>query len=198
MGLRERNAARTRQVIFAAAMELFVEHGYEETTMEEIAQHADIGSSTLYRYFLNKESIAMEPLGDPGVMAAAAARRPADEEVALVVGNAIMALLEHQAKASLEVHPRLREILTENPKPFALVLEWYRDEERLLEQALLERTGAAPDDLTIAFSARVATVILSLTFRTPEGSGEILDPAKTARQLMQQLHSSPPALPYTP
>lgn len=196
MGLRERNAARTRQVIFTAAMELFVEHGYEETTMEEIAQHADIGSSTLYRYFLNKESIVMEPLGDPGVMAAEVARRPADEEVALVVGNAVLALLEHQS--SLEVHTQLREMLTENPKPFARVLEWYRDEERLLEQALLERTGAAPDDLTIAFTARVATVILSLTFRTPEGSDEVPDPAKTARQIMLQLHSSPPALPYTP
>ncbi|NEA31467.1 helix-turn-helix domain-containing protein [Streptomyces sp. SID13031] len=196
MGLRERNAVRTRQVIFAAAMELFVRQGYEETTMEEIAQHADIGSSTLYRYFLNKESIAMEPLGAPGVMAAAAARRPADEDVALVVGNAVMALLEYQA--ALEVHTQLKEMLTENPKPFALVLEWYRDEERLLEQALLKRTGAAPDDLHIAFTARVATVILSLIFRTPEGSDEVLDPAETARQIMMQLHSSPPTLPYVP
>ena len=196
MGLRERNAARTRQVIFAAAMELFVERGYEETTMEEIAQHADIGSSTLYRYFLNKESIVMEPLGDPGVMAAEAARRPADEDVAAVVGNAVLALLEHQS--SLKVHAQLKEMLTENSKPFARVLEWYRDEEHLLEQALRKRTGAAPDDLTIAFTARVATVILSLTFRTREGSDEVLDPAKTARQIMLQLHSSPPTLPYIP
>ncbi|HET6294019.1 MAG TPA: helix-turn-helix domain-containing protein [Kribbella sp.] len=196
MGLRERNAARTRQVIFAAAMELFGRDGYEETTMEEIAQQADIGSSTLYRYFLNKESIVMEPLGDPGVMAAEVARRPADEDVAVVVGKAILALLELQA--SLEVHARLKEMLTENPKPFARVLEWFRDEERLLEQALLKRTGAAPDDLHIAFTARVATVILSLTFRTPEGSDEVLDPAKTARQIMLQLHGSPPTLPYVP
>jgi AcrR family transcriptional regulator len=196
MGLRERNAARTRQAIFIAAMELFVEHGYEETTMEEIAQHADIGSSTLYRYFLNKESIVLEPLGDPGVMAAEVARRPADEEVAVLVGGAIVALLEHQA--GLKVPARFKEMLTENPKPFARVLEWYRDEERLLEQALLERTGAAPGDLNIAFSARVATVVLDLTFRTREADLELHGPVETARQIMLQLHKSPPTLPYLP
>lgn len=168
--------------------------GYEETTMEEIAQHADIGSSTLYRYFLNKESIAMEPLGDPGVMAAEVARRPAAEDVALMVGNAVMALLEFLA--GLDVDARLKGMLTENPKPFARVLEWFRDEERLLEEALRKRAGAAADDLHIAFSARVATVVLSLTFRTPEGSDEVLDPAEAARQVMLRLRSSPPTLPY--
>ena len=196
MGQRERNAARTRQAIFIAAMELFVKHGYEQTTMEEIAQHADIGSSTLYRYFLNKESIVLEPLGDPGVMAAEATRRPADEEVALVVGESIMALLEHQAR--LDVPAQYKEMLTENPKPFARVLEWYRDEERLLEQALLKRTRATPGDLDIAFAARVATVVLDLTFRTRKADLEVHGPKETARQIMLQLHRSPPTLPYLP
>jgi AcrR family transcriptional regulator len=175
-----------------SSQELFVRDGYEETTMEEIAQHADIGSSTLYRYFLNKDSIVLEPLGDPGVMAAELARRPADEEIALAVGNAVLALLEF----GLEVDAPLKKMLTENPKPFARVLEWFRAEERLLELALRERAGDAADDLQIAFTARVATVILSLTFRTPEGSGEVLDPAGAARAIMQQLHTSPPTLPY--
>jgi AcrR family transcriptional regulator len=164
--------------------------------MEEIAQHADIGSSTLYRYFLNKESIVLEPLGDPGVMAAEVTRRPADEEVALVVGGAVLALLEHQS--SLKVHARLKEILTENPKPFARVLEWYRDEEHLLEQALLQRTGAASGDLNIAFTAKVATVILDLTFRTRAAAVELHGPVETAREIMLQLHRSPPTLPYLP
>ncbi len=197
MGLRERNAARTRQVIFAAAMELFVRDGYEETTMEEIAQHADIGSSTLYRYFLNKESIVMEPLGDPGVMAAEVARRPADEDVAVVVGNAILALLEHQA--SLKVHAQLREMLTENS-------ETVRARARVVSRRgtpsgagpAANEQAPLPMICTIAFTARVATVILSLTFRTPEGSDEVLDPAETARQIMLQLHRSPPTLPYIP
>jgi len=185
MGQRERNAARTRQAIFIAAMELFVKHGYEQTTMEEIAQHADIGSSTLYRYFLNKESIVLEPLGDPGVMAAEATRRPADEEVALVVGESIMALLEHQARLDV-------------PAQYKEILEWYRDEERLLEQALLKRTRATPGDLDIAFAARVATVVLDLTFRTRKADLEVHGPKETARQIMLQLHRSPPTLPYLP
>jgi hypothetical protein len=89
-------------------------------------------------------------------------------------------------------------MLTENPKPFGRVLEWFRDEEHLLEQALVDRTGAAPGDLNLAFTARVATVILGLTFRTQEDSDEVGDPGETARQIMLRLHGKPPTLPYVP
>ena len=70
MGLRERNAAHTRELILDTALPLFLEQGYEATTMEEIAERAGIGTSTLYRYFPSKDLLVLEPLSVRGHMAA--------------------------------------------------------------------------------------------------------------------------------
>ena len=51
MGLRETNATRTRAAIADTALALFLDRGYEETTMEDVAAAAQVGLSTLYRYF---------------------------------------------------------------------------------------------------------------------------------------------------
>ncbi len=52
---REKNARR--QEIFLAARELFVLKGYYNTTLEEIAQHAEFGKGTIYNYFKSKEEL---------------------------------------------------------------------------------------------------------------------------------------------
>ena len=76
MGLREINAARTRELIVDGALELFFERGYDATTMEDIAGHVGIGISTLYRYFPTKDQLATAPIGDPGLMARELAADP--------------------------------------------------------------------------------------------------------------------------
>ncbi len=66
MGLRERNAARTRELIINTALGLFLEHGYDATKMEDIAEAAGIGTSTLYRYFPTKDLLIIDPLAFRG------------------------------------------------------------------------------------------------------------------------------------
>ena len=95
MGLREINAARTRELIVDGALELFFEHGYEATTMEDIAGHVGIGISTLYRYFPTKDQLATAPIGDPGLMAAELAGRPASESPEQALGHALTRFLEN-------------------------------------------------------------------------------------------------------
>ena len=56
-GLRERKRQERNDVIIDAAMDLFQAHGYEQTTMEEIAARADISPPTLYRYFPRKTEL---------------------------------------------------------------------------------------------------------------------------------------------
>lgn len=46
-----RKKEKTRQVIITTAMNLFIQNGYEATTMEQIAEMADIAKGTLYNYF---------------------------------------------------------------------------------------------------------------------------------------------------
>ncbi|MCE7010705.1 TetR/AcrR family transcriptional regulator [Kibdelosporangium philippinense] len=57
MGLRELKMERTRQLIADKAFELFTEHGFDETTVEQIAAAAEVGPRTLYRYFPTKETL---------------------------------------------------------------------------------------------------------------------------------------------
>jgi AcrR family transcriptional regulator len=57
--LRERRKSRTRSALISAAGELFLELGYDGTTLEAIAQRAELHVQTLYRHFPNKESLAL-------------------------------------------------------------------------------------------------------------------------------------------
>jgi AcrR family transcriptional regulator len=56
-GLRERKKRQTRETIARVAHELFVEHGYQATTLPEIAEAADVSTRTIFAYFPSKEDI---------------------------------------------------------------------------------------------------------------------------------------------
>ena len=55
--LRERNKADKRHRIRKAARALFVKHGYDNTTMREIAKRADIGFGTIFTYASDKRDL---------------------------------------------------------------------------------------------------------------------------------------------
>src|SRR5437763_8432831 len=56
-GLRERKKRKTRDTIVRVAAELFAQQGYEETTIAEIADAAEISPRTIFAYFPSKEDI---------------------------------------------------------------------------------------------------------------------------------------------
>ncbi|MGD9141233.1 MAG: TetR/AcrR family transcriptional regulator [bacterium] len=56
-GRRQRERATRRKEIIDAAQELFFSKGFENTTMDEIAERAEFGKPTLYAYFKSKEEI---------------------------------------------------------------------------------------------------------------------------------------------
>jgi AcrR family transcriptional regulator len=53
----ERKRARNRAALIASARRLFAQVGFEATTIAAIAESADLGFGTFYRYFPNKEAI---------------------------------------------------------------------------------------------------------------------------------------------
>ena len=55
--LTEEEQERRRKEIFDASVHLFLEKGFNETTMREISQAAGVGKSTLYDYFKSKDEI---------------------------------------------------------------------------------------------------------------------------------------------
>jgi len=58
--LRERKKLRTRRALADAAMRLFTEHGFDKTTLEELAEDAEVSKSTFFRFFPAKEAAAVE------------------------------------------------------------------------------------------------------------------------------------------
>jgi len=69
-GLRERKKAKTRAAIQRHALQLFREQGYEATTVEQIAEAAEVSPSTFFRYFRTKEDVALYDDLDPLFIAA--------------------------------------------------------------------------------------------------------------------------------
>jgi len=57
LGLRERKKQRTRELIAETALELFSEHGYQATTVADIAASAEVSERTVFGYFPTKEDI---------------------------------------------------------------------------------------------------------------------------------------------
>lgn len=59
--LRERRKRRTRAALVDAGRELFGRNGFAATTMEQVAEQADVHVQTLYRHFPSKEALALAP-----------------------------------------------------------------------------------------------------------------------------------------
>ncbi|MBI1257081.1 MAG: TetR family transcriptional regulator [Chloroflexi bacterium] len=57
LSLRERKKQRVRERILAATMDLFGAQGYSQTTMDEIAEKAEVSRATLFNYFPSKDSL---------------------------------------------------------------------------------------------------------------------------------------------
>lgn len=63
----ERRKRRTRYALIQAAAELLVEKGYDDLTVQEITDRADVGRATFYLHFRDKEDIVWEMLHEHSI-----------------------------------------------------------------------------------------------------------------------------------
>lgn len=154
MGLREKKVARTREHIVDVAIDLFIAQGYDQTTMEQIAETADVGPSTLYRYFSSKDLLILDRLVTFVDLGRALQARPLGEpvEVSLtaVVSDALGSFVDDPRNAAL------RQVIDESPAPRARLWDVSDEARSNLEQALAERMALSADDLSVTLTARTA------------------------------------------
>ncbi|MEU3737602.1 helix-turn-helix domain-containing protein [Streptomyces sp. NPDC032198] len=82
MGRRERKKAATRQAIADAALRLFLERGYDEVGIREIADAADVSTTTLFKHFPVKEALVFdEDSAQEARLLAAVRERPQGQSI---------------------------------------------------------------------------------------------------------------------
>jgi AcrR family transcriptional regulator len=63
-GLRERKKARLRETIAATAIRMFLESGFDQVSITDIAREADVSRRTLFAYFPTKEDLVLQRFAD--------------------------------------------------------------------------------------------------------------------------------------
>ena len=168
-GLRERKKAMTRAAIREQALRLFREQGYDATTVEQIADAADVSPSTFFRYFPTKEDVVLQDdmelrwsaalQAQPPELSPVAALRAAMLEVFASLPEAEMALLRESMELALTV-PAVR----------ARSLDEFGRTIQFISSALAERTGRPVDDVMVqTLAGAIMGVAMAAWYADPQG-----------------------------
>lgn len=147
-GLRERKKIKTREAIRAATYALVEEQGYDATTVEQIADRAEVSPSTVFRYFPTKEDIVLTGPYAP-LLLEELRGRPADEPWMDSVRYALGRALERSGREDPEVLRLRARLGAEVPAVRSRMFESMSETGRLLRRAVADRTGRDPDSLDV-------------------------------------------------
>src|ERR1700746_473791 len=126
LGLRERKKIKTRQAIRREAIRLIDENGYAATTVEQIAEAAEVSPSTFFRYFPSKESLLLADDLDPLILAAFGAQ-PRDLSLIQAFRRAYEAVMAHLPSDQLEFETTRQRLMFSIPElKAAMDDEYYR------------------------------------------------------------------------
>lgn len=189
-GLRERKKQRTRAAIVDAAVQLCAERGYEATTVDQIAEAAEISPRTFSRYFPNKDAVIWALIEE------------ISEHVAEALARQPYTITEHEAmvRAHLEVlsaagrddptdmsFDRLRgflKIVTSSPM-LSLASFAFRSEGPTgpITDVLVQRLKVTPGDPAVRILLDTWAVMMAAAIDTPDIG--TLDQAEIAERIEQ-------------
>jgi AcrR family transcriptional regulator len=157
VGLRERKRQRTHDAVSSAAISLFLEHGFDQVSVADIAAAAEISKPTLFRYFRSKEDLALHRIADhEGEAARVVRQRPAHQSpLAALHEHFVDGLTRRDPVTGLNDHPEVlafHNLIFSTPSLSGRVNEYIERDEEALADALVETTHA-PDRLTARLAA---------------------------------------------
>jgi AcrR family transcriptional regulator len=160
-GLRERKKARTRATIRQEAMRLFREQGYEETTVEQIAEAAEVSPSTFFRYYPTKEDVVLQDEYDELIVEAFRAQPP-ELSPLQAMRKALREVIGSLTATEREEEDERLRLSREVPELRAARLDEMIRTMRLLAAIVAERVGRSPEDPAVmAFAGALIGVGMS-------------------------------------
>ncbi|SCL44322.1 transcriptional regulator, TetR family [Micromonospora citrea] len=157
VGLRERKRQRTHDAVSAAAISMFLEHGFDQVSVAEIAAAAEVSKPTLFRYFRSKEDLVLHRIADhQGEAARVVRQRPARQSPLTALHEHFLAgLARRDPVTGLNDDPEVlafHNMIFSTPSLAARLNEYtVRDEEALADA--LHQTAHMPDVLTARLAA---------------------------------------------
>lgn len=198
LGLRERKKIKTRIAIRDATYRLIREHGYEATTIEQIAEAAEVSPSTVFRYFPTKEDIVLTDEYDP-VIEEELRARPAGEPWLDSLRLGMRKALTQMATEEPEVARLRTKLMVEVPAVRSRTMESMSVTGRLLCGIIGERTGRDPEGLEVRVYAMALIGGLMETSLYWAESGHEEDLADLVDRALDVLeHGLPPRNPQAP
>ena len=163
-GLRERKKAKTRAAIQRSALRLFEEQGYEATTVEQIAEAAEVSPSTFFRYFPSKEDVALYDDLDPLFIAAFEAQ-PAGLSPIQALRGAIHEVFERLPAEEMARQWERSKLINSIPELRMRVLDQFTSMIQLVAELVAKRVGRRPDDLAVrVYAGAVIGALLAAMF----------------------------------
>jgi AcrR family transcriptional regulator len=179
--LRERKKALTRSAIEEAAFRLFLERGFDETSLEEICEIALVSRRTFFRYFSTKEDLVLTPSKEELATAAVFLREWPEERP---WRDGLRALFD-ETSSSLERDAEAQvvrwKLLTSTPSLFAAYLGVMSGFEELVRSFLADRADAdlgADDAHLVAAMTVTAFRVAARTWTGRNGSGSLRELAQ--------------------
>jgi AcrR family transcriptional regulator len=155
-GLRERKKARTRAAIRQHALRLFGEQGYAGTTVEQIAEAAEVSPSTFFRYFPTKEDVVLQDDFDLIAIERFEAQ-PAGLSPIAALRAAMREAVEDAPPEQIEQWRELTRLTTSVPELRARVLDEWMRTVNMVAELMAKRLGRDPRDIGVRTLAGAVT-----------------------------------------
>lgn len=174
-GLRERKKSRTRFAIQQEALKLFREQGYSSTTVEQIAEAAEVSPSTFFRYFPTKDTLVLTDDYDPIMMERFRAQPPELGAVS-AFRTAFRETFADMPQDQVEAGDERNALIMAVPELRAAFADFTITSMREMVELIGERAGRAPDDPeVVAVGGALMGVVLSSFLISGQSLREKLD-----------------------
>jgi AcrR family transcriptional regulator len=170
-GLRERKKQQTRETIARAALHLFAERGYDETTLAEIAEAAEVSPRTIFAYYESKEDILFcEEASFLEMLKTKLDERPPGSTTVDALREFLASIEPPDEEATLR-----KQIITATPVLQMRMRARHVELEPMLAESIAKDLGAEPDDIRpmlIAASMTAAFMSVRDRFIEAESGGQ--------------------------